>query len=126
MGSLFFFISPKNLLGDFILQPLRKGSPVARFIGNQVKSTVRAYFIGSIPRSLHIFLARVSLISVCRGTEERLFWLEFPHHECRAPSLMNSQPCNWRYLRKLVLFMQVRLFSLHYIRSLQMRSHLDD
>lgn len=32
-----------------------------------------AYFIGFIPRSLHIFLARLSLISVCLGTDDRLF-----------------------------------------------------
>src|SRR4030042_5971846 len=103
----------------------RKSSPGAGFIGDPVQPFVRAYFIGSIPRSLHIFVARLSLISVCRGTEERLFWLGFPHHECRAPSLMNSQPCVRRDLRNSVLFMQVRLFSLHYIRILQTRSHLD-
>jgi hypothetical protein len=67
----------------------RKGSPGAGFIGDPVEPFVRAYFIGSIPRSLHIFLARLSLISVCRGTEERLFWPGFPHQECLEPSLMN-------------------------------------
>ena len=29
-----------------------------------------AHFIGSIPRSLHIFLARSSLISECLGTDD--------------------------------------------------------
>jgi len=42
---------------------------------------VRTYFIDFIPRSLHIFLARLSLISVCLGIDERLFWLGFHHHE---------------------------------------------
>jgi len=35
--------------------------------------SVRAYFIGFIPRSLHIFLARLLSISVCLGIDERLF-----------------------------------------------------
>ena len=48
-------------------------SPGAGFIGDPVEPLVRTYFIGSIPRSLHIFLARSSSISVCRGTDERLF-----------------------------------------------------
>lgn len=72
-----------NLRGQ--LPMLKPGIAIPR----QVDALVRAYFIASIPGSLHIFLARLSLISVCRGTEERLFWLGFPHQECLEPSLMN-------------------------------------
>jgi hypothetical protein len=103
----------------------RCGSPGAGFIGDPVEPLVRAYFIGSIPRSLHIFLARSSSISVCRGTDERLFWLGFPHQECRDPSLTNSQPCVRRYFNNSVLFMQARLSSLLCSWFLRRRSHLD-
>ena len=46
-----------------------------------VKDLVRISYTGGIPRSLHIFLARVSLISECLGIAERLFssgFLSFP------------------------------------------------
>jgi hypothetical protein len=43
------------------------------FIADPLQPIVRVYFTGSIPRSLQIFLARVSLISLCRGMDERLF-----------------------------------------------------
>ena len=42
------------------------------FILSILSKTI-AYFIGSIPRSLHIFLARSSLISECLGTDDLLF-----------------------------------------------------
>jgi hypothetical protein len=45
------------------------------------------YLIAGIPRSLQIFFARRSLISVCLGTEDRLFKSGFHHHECLPPSL---------------------------------------
>jgi hypothetical protein len=35
------------------------------------------YFMGGMPRSLQIFLTRRSMISVCRGTAERLFTLDY-------------------------------------------------
>ena len=50
-----------------------QSSPGAGSFDDPMERFVRAYFIGFIPRSLHIFLARSSLISVCRGTDERLF-----------------------------------------------------
>lgn len=34
---------------------------------------VARYFIGFTPRSLQMFLAKTSFISVCRGMAERLF-----------------------------------------------------
>ena len=59
---------------------------------------VMCYFTGGIFRSLQILFARISLISVCRGTAERVFndWL--CHHECLLPSRSNSHPCSriWR------------------------------
>jgi len=45
----------------------------AAAISRPQKKVVRAYFIGFIPRSLHIFLARLLSISVCLGIDERLF-----------------------------------------------------
>jgi len=39
----------------------------------QIFTLPEVYFIGFMPRSLHIFLARLSSISECRGTDERLF-----------------------------------------------------
>ena len=59
-----------------------------------------AHFTGSIPRSLHIFFASPSSISLRLGTEERLFRLGFPHQECRRPSLMSSQPCACKVLQQ--------------------------
>jgi hypothetical protein len=51
-----------------------------------------AYFMGATPRSLHIFRAKLSLISECLGMEERLFKVGLCHQECLPPSLKNSQP----------------------------------
>jgi len=45
-------------------------------------------------RSLQIFRARRSLISVWRGTAERRFLAAWPHHEWLPPSRISSQP--WR------------------------------
>ena len=36
---------------------------------------------GSIPKSLHIFFTSMSLISLCRGTADRLFCRGLCHHE---------------------------------------------
>jgi len=40
----------------------------------------RNYFMGFTPRSLHIFFARWSSISLCLGIEERLPSSIFTHH----------------------------------------------
>jgi hypothetical protein len=45
-----------------------------------------------IARSLQIFLANGSGISVWRGTAERRFFKELPHHEWRLPSRTSTQP----------------------------------
>ncbi|MHC4073920.1 MAG: hypothetical protein ACYTGS_18125, partial [Planctomycetota bacterium] len=50
------------------------------------------YFVGGTPRSLHIFLARTSTISLCLGTADLLLDDGLYHQECFAPSLTNSQP----------------------------------
>lgn len=50
------------------------------------------YFMVGMPKSLQIFLTKFSLISVWRGTAERLFNVGLCHHECFAPSRRSSQP----------------------------------
>ena len=65
----------------------RHGPGTARFgpLPETVGSASFVHFSG-IPRSLHIMHARPLWISVCRGTDERLFWAGFIHHECRDTS----------------------------------------
>ncbi len=53
---------------------------------------IRCYFTDGIPKSLQIFFAKLLFISVCLGTEDLLFCSGLDHHECRLPSLINSQP----------------------------------
>ena len=48
-------------------------------------------------RSRQILLARMSLISLCRGTAVRLPLAGLPHQECFAPSKMSVQPCAFRW-----------------------------
>ena len=55
------------------------------------------YLTGGIPRSLQIFLARMSIISVWRGTADRLFNVGLCHQECRAPSRSCTHPCSRKY-----------------------------
>jgi hypothetical protein len=49
-------------------------------------------------RSLQIFRARYSSISVCRGMAERRFFTGLVHQECLPPSRRSEQPCccKWR------------------------------
>lgn len=72
----------------------------------RVKPVVGRYFTGGIPRSLQIFLAKKSSISVCLGTAERLLSVGLRHHECRDPSRTNSQPWERRYVRSSLLFIE--------------------
>jgi hypothetical protein len=62
-----------------------------------------SYFALGTPRSLQIFLASSSGISLCRGTADRLFCSGLCHHECRPPSRRSSHPlevkCRKRSLR---------------------------
>ena len=44
-----------------------------------------------------IFLARLSLISECLGTDDRLFKARLNHQECRPPSRRSSQPWPCKY-----------------------------
>lgn len=44
------------------------------------------YFMGGMPRSLQIFFAKKSLISLCLGIADLLFKAGLCHHECRPPS----------------------------------------
>ncbi len=64
----------------------------------------RSYFIGGIPRSLHILFARMSLISECLGTADLLFNSPLYHHEWRAPSRRSLQPCERRCFRNALRF----------------------
>lgn len=57
------------------------------------------YGIG-MPRSLQIFLARLSGISECLGTVEVLRLAAFQKTECFLPSRSRSQPCSLRYYSK--------------------------
>jgi len=41
----------------------------------------KSYFIGEVPKSLQIFLARISVISECLGMAERLFKFGLYHQE---------------------------------------------
>jgi len=88
-----------------------------------LKRIVGIYFSGSMPRSRHIFLAKSSLISLCRGTDERLFWIGCHHQEWRLPSLRNSQPFDRKCLSRSVLF--IWQFFLPNIRFPQQRPLLD-
>ena len=63
---------------------------VCRGFFGEMERTV--YFTGGTPRSLQIFLARISTISLCLGTADLLFKDGLYHQECFAPSLINSQP----------------------------------
>ena len=86
--------------------PVRRKIPFLRILPPPPgeKSTLFYYFIGGIPRSLQIFFARMSLISVCLGTEERLFNSGFHHHECLLPSLSSWQSFSVRYARSVFRF----------------------
>ena len=79
---------------------------------------VSGYFTGSTPRSLHIFRAKMSLISECRGIADRLFCTGLCHHECLPPSRKRSHPWLRRYLRSSFLF--IWRFFLPCSRCLQM------
>ena len=50
------------------------------------------HFTDGIPRSLQILRARLSSISLWRGTAERRFCAELSHQECRPPSRRSSHP----------------------------------
>lgn len=84
-------------------------SPSPRLRRVPVRAWVGCYFTGGTPRSLHIFLARRSSISVCLGTADRLFSAGFCHHEWREPSRRNSQPWERRKLTSSLRFIP-RLF----------------
>ena len=60
--------------------------------GGHVDGVVRCYFTEGTPRSLQIFRAKSSSISLCLGTEDRLFWLGLCHQECLPPSRRSLQP----------------------------------
>ncbi len=51
-----------------------------------------SYLAGGIPRSLQIFFARMSTISVWRGIADRVFRAGLCHQECRAPSRSCTHP----------------------------------
>lgn len=70
----------------------------------RVQRLVRAHFTFGTPRSLQILLARLSSISLCLGTAERVFLLRLCHQECLRPSRSNSQPCLRRCRRSSSLF----------------------
>ena len=61
------------------------------------------YLIRGIRRSLQIFRARSSSISVWQGTDECVFSLGLCYHECLRPSRSNAHPflrkCRIRYSR---------------------------
>ena len=64
----------RTVIGAGIEQHLAQLTPKsAEAVCHRLDCLVGAYFIGSIPKSLHIFLARLLSISVCRGIDERLF-----------------------------------------------------
>jgi len=65
------------------------------------------YLFDGMPRSLQILLARKSLISVCLGTEDRLFKFRFHHHECLPPSLRGWHPYFVRCARSSFLFIRI-------------------
>ena len=58
----------------------------------QEQPLVSGYLAGSTPRSLHIFFAKISLISECLGIADRLFRAGLCHHECLPPSLKRLHP----------------------------------
>jgi hypothetical protein len=60
------------MIGNIFYNPVRNGE-ISRSMAIGWIDFVMAYLSDFMPRSLHIFLARLSLISVCRGTDERLF-----------------------------------------------------
>jgi len=66
----------------------------------------RRYFTKGIPKSLQIFRASRSRISVCRGTEDRLFCVGFNHHEWQPPSRTKTQPCSPRCFKNSVRFIR--------------------
>jgi hypothetical protein len=94
------------------------------FTRESAHTLVRFYLIFGTPRSLQIFLAKSSSISLCLGTAERLFWLGWCHHECRPPSLSNSHPCLLRCRRSSSRF--IRRSALLQTLHLQPRVPRDD
>jgi hypothetical protein len=66
----------------------------------------RNHATGGMPKSLQIFFARLSTISVCRGTADRRFRAGLCHHECLLPSRRNRHPCSSRYLRRARRFIR--------------------
>jgi len=57
-----------------------------------IPSVRTSYFTNGIPKSLQILRASWSLISGCRGTEDRLFCAGLAHHEWRLPSRTRTHP----------------------------------
>lgn len=70
----------------------------------RLEPVVRDHFTRGMPRSLHIFRARSSSISLCLGTAERLFSLGLCHQEWRLPSRNSSQPCACRWRNRSLRF----------------------
>ena len=64
------------------------------------------YFIDGTPKSLHIFLASISLISVCLGIDERLLNSVLIHQECLDPSLNNLHRWDRRYFKNFFRFIR--------------------
>lgn len=54
------------------------------------------YFMGGMPRSLQIFFAKKSLISLCLGIADLLFKLGYATTSAARPLVKSSQPCERR------------------------------
>jgi len=53
-----------------------------RRVAGHMQRLIGGYLRGSIPRSLHIFRAKMSLIAGCRKIADRLFYAGLCHHAC--------------------------------------------
>ena len=82
----------RRALADDLLRPRQIGFDHARFHCVGWLNCAWCYRVNGMPRSLYIFRASWSWISLCRGTEECRFWRGLLHHEWLPPSRTNAQP----------------------------------
>ena len=69
-----------------------------------------SYFTFGTPRSLQIFRASSSVISLCLGTAERRFCSGLCHHECLPPSGNSSHPGDERCRKSCLRFIRLSAF----------------